>query len=102
VKECYQLINIKRCLLSPGRTFISCSPVVAFTKLYTWRRRCRGSFITISIHSFIPKFFSALSWNLVRGAVCPASVKDKCIKKRTERRHTVPWQQAQQPPVHVT
>src|SRR6218665_690912 len=42
-------------------------------------------------HSFIHSgyFYSAPSRNLLRGALSPATVKEKCLKKLAERRHVV-------------
>src|SRR6218665_1332102 len=41
------------------------------------------------IHSFIHSgyLYSAPSRNLLRGALSPATVKEKCLKKLAERRH---------------
>src|SRR6218665_869596 len=39
--------------------------------------------------------YSAPSRNILRGALSPATAKDKCLKKLAERRHIVPGQQAQ-------
>src|SRR6218665_2506630 len=49
------------------------------------------------IHSFIHSgyLYSAPSRNLLRGALSPATVKEKCLEKLAERRHVVPRQQAQ-------
>ena len=43
------------------------------------------------MHSFIHSgyLYSALSRNLLRGALSPATVKEKCLKKLAERRHVV-------------
>ena len=38
--------------------------------------------------------YSALSRNLLRGALSPATAKEKCLRKLAERRHVVPGQQA--------
>src|SRR6218665_3165107 len=47
------------------------------------------------VHSFIPDIYIApLQENLLRGALSPATVKEKCLEKLAERRH-VPRQQAQ-------
>jgi len=48
----------------------------------------------LSIHSFISTvhsgyLYSAPSRNLLRGALSPAMVKEKCLKKLAERRHVV-------------
>src|SRR6218665_1174718 len=50
-----------------------------------------------AIISFIQSgyLYSAPSGNLLRGALSPATVKEKCLKKLAERRHIVPRQQAQ-------
>ena len=42
-------------------------------------------------HSFIHfgYLYSAPSRNLLRGALTPATVKEKCLKKLAERRHVV-------------
>src|SRR6218665_2942865 len=44
-----------------------------------------------SLHSFIHSgyLYSAPSRNLLRGALSPARVKEKCLKKLAERRHVV-------------
>src|SRR6218665_2446108 len=49
------------------------------------------------IHSFIHSgyLYSAPSRNLLRGALSPATVKEKCLKKLAERRHVVLRQQAE-------
>src|SRR6218665_3097819 len=39
--------------------------------------------------------YSAPSRNLLRGALIPATAKEKCLKMLAERRHVVPGQQAQ-------
>src|SRR6218665_1783417 len=39
--------------------------------------------------------YSAPSRNLLRGALSPATVKEKCLKKLAESRHVVPRQQVQ-------
>ena len=46
---------------------------------------------TEDIHSFIHSGYlcSAPSRNLLRGALSPATVKEKCLKKLEERRHFV-------------
>ena len=43
------------------------------------------------IHSFIHSgyLYSAPSGNLLRGALSPATVKEKCLQKLAERRHVV-------------
>src|SRR6218665_1175488 len=43
------------------------------------------------IHSFIHSgyLYSTPSRNLLRGALSPATVKEKCLKKLAERRHVV-------------
>ena len=43
------------------------------------------------IYSFIHSgyLYSAPSRNLLRGALSPATVKEKCLKKLAERRHVV-------------
>src|SRR6218665_938457 len=47
--------------------------------------------LDMSIHSFIHSgyLYSAPSRNLLRGALSPATVKEKCLKKLAERRHVV-------------
>src|SRR6218665_3654455 len=47
------------------------------------------------IHSFRGYLYSAPSRNLLRGALSPATAKEKCHKKLAERRHAVLGQQAQ-------
>src|SRR6218665_2370928 len=39
--------------------------------------------------------YSAHSRNLLRGALSPATAKEKCLKKLAERRHVVPRKQVQ-------
>src|SRR6218665_1826740 len=39
--------------------------------------------------------YTALSRNLLRGALSPATAKEKCLKKLAEGRHIVPGQHAQ-------
>src|SRR6218665_132651 len=51
----------------------------------------RPTSTTLMVHSFIHSgyLYSAPSRNLLRGALSPATVKEKCLKKLAERRHVV-------------
>ena len=46
----------------------------------------------LAVHSFIHSgyLYSAFSKNLLRGALSPATAKEKCLEKLAERTHIVP------------
>src|SRR6218665_825334 len=54
---------------------------------------CMHSFIHSFIHSGY--LYSAPSRNLIRGALSPATAKEKCLKQLAERRHIAPGQLAE-------
>jgi len=67
------------------------SPAQIITQMNTHLAEIEFVVGTYIVHSFIHSgyLYSAPSRNLLRGALSPAMVKEKCLKKLAERRHVV-------------